>query len=259
MIKENLQEISTYRDVTSLVASRKEDWEAYWQKKFKPRALEHIVYEEIFLQYLHHDSSKTCIEIGCIPGDFLIFMHKNFGYRIAGIDFNGRADLLWQNMRFNGINECQYYEADFTTWKTDQRFDIVCSFGFIEHFKDSEAIISKHISLLSDEGMLILGCPNFRFGQFVFHKIFDEDNIKKHNLKIMDLGKIKSIIEAQGLSVIYLGYYGTVQFWVEDLEQKGLIKRWIAKTLIRITNSINIRINLPTHYFSPYILCIAQR
>jgi len=41
------------------------------------------------------------------------------------------------------------------------KFDIVASFGFIEHFTNWVEILESHISLLNNNGYLIVEVPNF--------------------------------------------------------------------------------------------------
>lgn len=240
------------------IYTTKKDWDIFWNG-YQPKIVSHVLFEELLRKYLKPNPSLSCIEIGCFPGEFLIFMNKNFKYKIYGIDFNIRSDTFWDNMRLNGVSECTYYNEDFTTWNTNKRYDIVCSFGFIEHFNNYDVIIDKHLALLSEQGVLVLGCPNFRYAQYLFHFLFDRDNLKRHYLEIMSITKIREIIEKNNLSVIFIGYYRTVEFWVDKLHQKRGIVRIFLTLIITTAKVINRVINVPNRYFSPYILCIAQK
>ena len=143
--------------------------------------------------------------------------------------------------------------------KTKAKFDVVCSFGFIEHFDDYETIFKKHIELLNKNGRLIIEMPNFRYGQKILHNFFDKPNLKRHNLDIMDLKVLESLCMQYNLKILYLDYYRTINFWVSQNDKHF----WLIKKAIEVFNLffefINKVINLPNKYFYPYIVLVAKK
>jgi SAM-dependent methyltransferase len=213
----------------------------------------------VLLKYLKYNESFTCIELGCIPGDFLVFLKKAFGYAVHGLDYSSATGILEATMKRNGITDLVFYSADVRSWTAPTRFDVVCSFGLIEHFESTELIIEKHIEMLKDGGRLVLEVPNFRGGQYILHLLLDRENLLRHNLHAMDPRYVKNILQSRGLRVEFSGYAGGFDFWVEPQErntlQKALIRaiRLARPALRRITRRSSSRL------FSSYVVWIATK
>lgn len=245
--------------------TKRKDWDEQWSR-FVPKKIESLplALEELLMQYLKRNPNFDCLEIGCVPGDFLIILHKIFGYRIHGIDYSNAIDLLYENFRFNNITAYKIYEIDFMDWCPTEKYDIVCSFGFIEHFRNPEKVIQKHIDLLKPEGTLIIGLPNFRYGQYILHKIVGDDaNLAAHNLKIMDLKAIRAVLEENSLQILFLNYHWRFAFWARN-RNGNFIQRMLLKTITatfllvgNVTTKFGIRIK--NKWLSPYIIAIARK
>jgi 2-polyprenyl-3-methyl-5-hydroxy-6-metoxy-1,4-benzoquinol methylase len=52
-----------------------------------------------------------------------------------------------------------YLSEDVFTLNLEKKFDIVCSFGLIEHFRDKAAIIDVHKKFVKDSGIIIILVP----------------------------------------------------------------------------------------------------
>lgn len=241
----------------------KEEWNRFWSMyKPKPKIVNSVLFEDIFEKYLVYDPELRCIEIGCVPGNFLIFLHKRYGYKIYGIDYSDYIGIAEENMKVNGVKRYKIFREDFLLWRTNLRFDIVCSFGLIEHFTNYKKIIEKHISFLKRRGLLILTAPNFGCGRVLLHKFFrDYDTLLRHNLEIMDLNMLKVVLEKKGLTVLFLNYYGTFGYWMlpDAYKNRNVIER-IFLFLIGLTEKFlrKLKINVPNKYFSPSIVCVAR-
>ncbi len=227
-----------------------------------------VPFVERLKPYLKPDITKRALEIGCVPCEYLCVLAKEFKYQVHGIDFTSKMHLAADLLTANGIENFKLINEDFLTWKTNERFDIILSLGFIEHFIDYESVIEKHIELIADSGYLVLGFPNFRYGQFLLRCLVDMEHIRKHNLNCMNLKKIRSILEGKGMKIHELDYIGgpfnigTIGF------DKQIRRNILQKTLLEIIGWISWRIesilekgNIDTtnRYFSPYIFSIAQK
>ena len=144
-------------------------------------------------------------------------------------------------------------------WKTDKKYDLVCSFGFIEHFTNAEEIIKKHIDLVKKGGKVIVEVPNFSGVPGFFHKIVDGPSLKQHNTSIMNLDFFRKIAKQNNLKVLYLGYYGSFHFqWgygrreTANLLQKGIYA--LLKLISKLTIHIKMR-----NKMSNYIFFIAEK
>jgi trans-aconitate methyltransferase len=235
---------------------------SFWEQRYpeyKPQIVETVMFADLFDKYLPHGSSLSCIEIGCFPGDYLIYLHNKFGYKVYGIDYINRMDEIKSNFELNGIKEYKLFFEDFTQWQTKQKFDIVFSCGFIEHFGNYKEVMEKHISLLGKSGILLICLPNFRYAQYIFHLIFDYENLSNHNLKVMDLGFFRSFLSQRDFKIRYLGYYGGIGFWVRGLQNTNFLLRFIIRVIMYIGDVLNKYIKLESCLFSKFIVCIAEK
>ncbi len=233
-------------------------WEGSWSK-FVPQKVEKVMYMDLFEKFLKPNNFAECIEIGCFPGNFLIYFHKRFGYRIYGIDYFDKMELLKRNFQLNGVNEFMLYQEDFLRWETPKKFDFVFSNGFVEHFQNYEEILDKHIGLLKDGGIVFIAIPNFRYLQFFLHKFFDAENLREHNLKVMRPSVLNNFFLKRNLRINYLGYYGGLGFWVRQLEKRKAIERAVIKLVIKIIHLLRKIIKIDSRFFSCYLVCIASK
>lgn len=51
-------------------------------------------------------------------------------------------------MKKNHIDKYKFIKADIIDYKPDKKYRSVASFGFIEHFDDTDLILSKHDQLM---------------------------------------------------------------------------------------------------------------
>lgn len=250
----------------------------YWdqrRKKYKIRTIDTKSYNffgqplvDRLRPYLKPDETKRVLEIGCVPCESLCVVAKEFQYQVYGIDFTSRIDIAEDFLAINGVRNYTLFSKDFMTWETADRFDLILSLGFIEHFKNYEFVIEKHIGLLADSGYLVLGFPNFRYGQFILRCLIDMEHVRRHNLDCMDLKKIRTIFDRHGMRIHELGYIGgtfnigTIGF------DKDARRNSVQKVVLDITRRMGWRmesfvkrrkIHIPNKYCSPYIFCITQK
>lgn len=105
----------------------------------------------------------------------------------------------------------------------------------------------------------MIGIPNFRYITYWFYYLFDKETINNHNLEIMNLNKLKKIVESKKLKIIYANYYDTIYFGLKDIKQKSLLTKLIVYPISIIARGINAIIKLPNKYFSPSMIIIAKK
>jgi len=232
----------------------------FWNKlQRKPSKLNKHEFEEILNEYLQR-TKGTALEVGCVPGNIFSYICKTFGYFPEGIDYDKNTfNITSKTFKKYGLNNFQIYKEDFNKWKTKKTYDLVCSFGFIEHFNNPKEIIKKHVSLLNECGKLIIEVPNFGGFNGFLHKLVDKPNLDKHNTKIMNLDFFREVVEENNLKINYLGYYGSWHFqWgygrrqTANIFQKGIYA--FLKIISKLTRHIQMRNKL-----SNYIFLIAEK
>lgn len=201
------------------------------------------------------------LEIVCFPGRFLYYFAKEFGYRVFGLDFVPEAAFIPEWLAELGV-EAQVTVANFFDFQPKRRFDVVASFGFVEHFPNWEEVLEGHLALLNPGGTLIIEFPNFRYGQYWLRRCFNPANLSGHCLEVMDPALWSCALEERGLELIYCGYYQTFDYW-GGLTGRGW-KRWCRRVLIQpvkyVKNLINyFQIDYPNRYFSPFAFIIARK
>lgn len=214
-------------------------------------------FDSILKKILPKSEKFTCLEIGAIPGGFLAYFNKEFNYNITGIDFAKNKKVFDETMRINKINKYKFISKDINNYKNKIGFDVVTSFGFIEHFDDYEKIINKHIELIKDDGYLIISLPNFRNLQFLYRVVFDRKNLKIHNLDSMKINKLRKIIKKRNMQELYSGYLGGIEFWHETPLKSSIMN----KARDKITNELNKHKNNVKNSFlySPMILLVYKK
>ena len=185
----------------------KEYWDNRWKRVRDPKEIRRDTKQavnkeliKIFDKYLPHQTGLTILEIGGAPGQFLAYLAKEFGYSAHAIDY---STIGCEKMReaFESANlDVTIYNRDIFDDLSDlPRFDIVFSMGFIEHFSDLDSIFGKHVELLKNHGILMLGVPNYRGISQAVLKRLALQLLSTHNLDAMDIKRWDFLSKNMGL------------------------------------------------------------
>ena len=204
------------------------------------------------------------LELGCAPGICTAALVHGSNWNISGIDFSDKADVFVETLA--QVNkEANLYKFDLLVDSFDKKFDIVTSFGLIEHFLDEslDQIVRIHDHYLQSRGTLIIEVPNFNGFQYFWHKLFDSLDLKIHNLQIMSPLVISEFYKKLGYEITFCDYVGKLHVWGSSTSTHILFKL-IAKLLaksVNITSAILSSIGLEIHgkNYSPAILLIAVK
>lgn len=186
-------------------------------------------------KYIPANANGTCLEIGSYPGPFLASF-GDLGYKLNGIDFHpGNEKALPEWLRSMNYKTGKFESRDFFDFYPSDKFDVVASFGFIEHFGNFSDVISRHAELVNVNGYIIITTPNFRgWIQQVLHRAFDKTNLSYHNLNSMHPERWAARLETLGFEIHFKGYFGDFWFW-RSPEKMGFIRTklcWLAERLI---------------------------
>lgn len=239
----------------------KEYWQNSWDVSSKlDAAYFKNPFKSQFKKYISHgENKKYALEVGCVPGIYLGHLAKYFGYNVEGIDYVSGAKHTTQNtlQKFN-VTKAKIYEQDFFTWKPKKKYDLVCSFGFIEHFTNVDLVVDQHLELLRDNGTLVLEIPNFSGIQYLLHKFLDRANLERHNTEIMNLEYFNYIARKNNLNIICLEHAGGIfDFWWENTSP-NILQRLVFNFL-RPLAFFGRKIPLKFHKTSPFIIFIASK
>lgn len=229
-----------------------EYWNSHWlQAEFGIASKNHPLRKWIEKE-IENTKVSTCIEIGCYPGKLLSVMGEK-GYELNGIDSFKGTNSLTDYYNNKGYRIGNFYEADFLNFSTQTKYDVVCSFGFIEHFKNISEILRKHLELLKAGGMIVIDVPNLNSIIYrSLYKILEPGTLENHLMTTMDLENICSELKRNGCEIRYADYIG--HFYFRYVNSHNKIQSLLA-TIINLTRPLMAL--LPESLYKRYIGIIA--
>jgi SAM-dependent methyltransferase len=200
--------------------------------------------------------ANSFIEIGGFPGVYAAYFYKQGCKEVSLLDFYIDNNRINSFEKISNIpkDTIQCIESDFFKFKTEKKYDIVFSCGFIEHFMDTKDVITRHISLLADNGSLLIIVPNFRGINGLVQYIFDRKNLRAHNLNSMKFSVLKDIITDLGLKNISIEYTRKPMVWLEPKVCTSFIRKAV-KLFSHFLKLFPVKCRL----LSPYIVVYAKK
>lgn len=236
-----------------------EYWKAgYRNIQFSKHNNSHAIYKLIDL-YIPCSEDGQYFEIGNYPGAFMSKFGDK-GYILNGIDIipeNKTALPEWLKKEGYKINK--FIVGDIFDYPVRPNYDVVGSFGFVEHFSNYNEIIKIHASLVKQFGYLIITTPNYRgIFQRIVQKYFAPDNFKYHYLPSMQPENWKKTLTNSGFRIIYAGYWGGANFWIKN-ERKSLFNKLLFRVTYKIWKTIDKFLHSEMKAYSTYCVIIAQK
>jgi 2-polyprenyl-3-methyl-5-hydroxy-6-metoxy-1,4-benzoquinol methylase len=231
----------------------------YSSQKYKKHSSDDPVYKFI-REYAKNDGgNNSVLEIGSYLGTY-ISEFGELGHVLNGIDLhpeNSKALVEW--LKSNQYKIGNYYSDDLFSINLKEKFDIVCSFGFIEHFTNYLEIIDYHDRVLRSEGLLMITTPNYRgFIQKVMHKYLSPNDYALHYIPSMNPKKWAKHLEEKGYEIIFKGYFGGMSFWIGNSELTPL-KGMFYQIFMRILPLIGKLIPFESFLFSKNCGIVARK
>ncbi|MGL5913063.1 MAG: hypothetical protein ACRCZB_02775 [Bacteroidales bacterium] len=229
-------------------------WENYWtnyQYKKLPKSM-------IFDSYIPKlKGVKNFIEIGGFPGTVSAYAYHKICKDVSLLDFYIDKTMVNTVEKTSNIpnNSIICIEHDFFTYNSTIKYDVVFSLGFIEHFENTQEILKKHATLLSDTGKLLILLPNFLGLNGFVQYLFDKETLKAHNLKSMHISFLKDCLNSLPLKNLTIKYSRKPMLWLEPKPQQSKILRGIIKLLSKALKLLPI----PCKLLSPYIIIYAEK
>jgi len=237
-------------------------WAQYWQGKNKTMLVDdNFSYSRIFYK-LSEDlpAGSTSIELGGFPGKFSVFFKKFLKWRPTLLDY------YFDEVVFNDMIECNSLaESDIKVIVSDlfaveptEKYDLVASFGLVEHFKDLEQILRAHMKFMNYGGRILIIIPNFRGLNGILQKFFDFENLKIHNLAIMNLAVLAKAAQEVGLSEVEVSYYDSTQVWIENINSRRLLLRLLVRFVDNMASVLGFIVGKENWFLSNSIVVSAR-
>ncbi len=207
----------------------------------------------IFDKYLSR-GNLDYLEMGCGNSSWLIYFAKYYNYNVTGVDYSHKGiEYLKQRLKLEGL-KADLYEEDFFELKDKlkKKFDIVSSFGVIEHFEKPCEPLKLFSLFLKKDGILVTGIPKLIGMQGFFQKILDKEIYLKH--KPMSLEDIIEKHKKAGLTIVdsfEIGF-GTIGL---NLTNRKILKKFyiiysslLNKVLRRINFKLIDKLKIGSYY-----------
>src|ERR1700743_475156 len=135
-------------------------WKSFWESKkdliftIKPD----YVFGHILNKLVKQNNIKSAVELGGFPGYYTVYFKKYLNLDATLFDYFIHEGLIKELLAKNELsyNDISVIEPDLFTYKPEKRYDMVPSFGLIEHFNDLKDIIARHVNLLNAKGTLFI-------------------------------------------------------------------------------------------------------
>jgi 2-polyprenyl-3-methyl-5-hydroxy-6-metoxy-1,4-benzoquinol methylase len=238
-------------------------WKAFWESRkglifyIKPN----YVFGDILAQLIAEKNIKNAIELGGFPGYYATYLKKYQELDTTLFDYYIHQDLINQLLEKNGLKpgDINIIEADLFNYQPEKLYDMVLSFGLIEHFNDTKAIIETHLQFLKPGGVLFITLPNFKSVNGWVQRNFDKENYDKHNINSMDLQLLTDSCKQLGLREVEAYYHGRFTVWLENKAERSKVAKAIVKA-IWVAGKIATRIvPVESKSLSPYIVLKAVK
>ena len=215
-------------------------------------------------------SDMSLLEVGCARSVWLPYFATQFGFSVAGLDYSDlgcrQAKHLLADAGVTGEVIC----ADVFSPPADMldRFDVVVSFGLIEHFSDTAGCVGALAKFVRPGGLLVTNIPNMVGWIGLVEKLVNRPVYDIH--VPLDVVGVATAHQRCGLQVVDCDYFVSVNFGVCNLNgvpsgtlgwriKSGVL--WALARLSKLVWILEQRFGpLPaTRLVSPYINCVARR
>jgi len=204
------------------------------------------------------------LELGCAPGFLGAILFEGTEWQPFGIDYAEDAEAY--RLSFEQIGKsATLYQGDLFDIDLGRQFDVVCSFGLIEHFRGAELdqVLAIHHKYVRPGGYVVVLLPNFTGVHYAWHYLFDRPNLDTHNVDSMNLGTFR-IFDDLGYSTLFMDFHGQLRVWGNS----SWVGNWFTgKAVAALSHLVSkssrllgrMGVRLTGRSLSPYILYIGQR
>lgn len=251
--------------------------EKFWTKIHKEKSvnfhkyftffiwLQNYTYFKIIEKYIS-SKYKNIFEIWCAPWNYLIKFNKKYWLNPNWIEYTKNwFEKTVNNLKINNIKwdiiHCDFFNKNFID-NNINKYDVVYSIWFIEHFDNPELAIENHFKIAKDWWLVIISLPNLRYLNNYF---FNNDILNMHNLKIMDLEELKKYFSKYSIQVLkynwWLFNFGLFYYSNPIVESIRLLLFVIQRLIIDPIFILfyKLWIDLSNKYTSPQILVVCKK
>lgn len=207
----------------------------------------------------------TLMEVGAGSSEWLPYLHHRFGFRVAGLDYSSVGCTRARENLSRTETAGEIHEGDMFSPPEHLRaaFDVVVSFGLVEHFADTAGAVRACASYARPGGLVVTVIPNMSGLYGHLYRVFDRKVFDIHvplTLKDLSVAHQKAgLVVLRGEHI--LGVPGVVD---RQRVEPVLIRRLAREFVYHLSKALwaieergwGLRENAIT---SPYMIVVARK
>ena len=182
---------------------------------------------------------SSYIEIGCAPGKVLAWVASVLKTETAGLDYSesgiANCRTLFEAL---GLKVNLNHDDFLNHHLPSASFDVVTSFGVIEHFDDARSLVQRHLDLLKPGGVTLIAVPNYGGLYGSLQRWCDAPNLALHNLEIMNPSALAALVDSPEIESVCAYPFGSMSLWLVNLDKR--LPHSVAKLVTLFVNAIGL-------------------
>jgi 2-polyprenyl-3-methyl-5-hydroxy-6-metoxy-1,4-benzoquinol methylase len=256
--------------------SSKEYWDDVLKKANLPLIVNKKQYSPWLIntfieEFINNNQYKTLLEVGSGSSAWLPFLSNEYKLKVSGLDYSEiGCKICEQNLKMLGVNFDEIICEDVFKWENGKKYDIIISFGVIEHFENPGEILKIIHRHLNVNGLIITIVPNLLGISGKLTRIFLPDVYLIH--KIISKSYLKDLHETTGFKCLKNDYTGIFYPMIIPWSVKttgfffktGSTRRKIFLKILELVNALItkflrvLKIRLSSQYFSPFVIFVGR-
>jgi SAM-dependent methyltransferase len=178
-----------------------------------PSALNAAVGDFLALLDPHVAPGSRVLEVGCAPGKFLLWCALAKHAHACGVEYADKSCKATVELFADANAPADIRNEDFMQSSFEPgSFDVVFSFGVIEHFSDPRPMVEKHFEMLKPGGTAIITVPHLGGGYGWLAQRMSPEGYAIHNVSIMSESAMLALAPKRTNARSYS--YGRLSPWI---------------------------------------------
>lgn len=256
-------------------------WQTIWQESTLPRLVtpsdssvrNHVrrCLHGFFSRAINGRRGLKLIEVGCANSVWLPYFAEEHGCLVSGVDSSRLGcESARKLLTLAGVSG-DILEADL--WDIPEAligsFDVVFTYGFVEHFEPVDGVLVAASDLLKPGGLIVTIVPNLSGLNGLLQKYLNRSVFDIH--VAMDLDDLDAAHKKADLEVSWSGYLCSINFGVINPAEisDGFLTRAAKSVFVNALIGLSalvwwledhhvLRVR-PNRLTSPYIACMATK
>ena len=217
-------------------------WDAAWKLPIRARLPSRLNVSVLNLTRLlkkHVRPGSRYLEIGCAPGKMLAWVASVLKAEVTGLDYSepgiANCRALFDAL---GLKVNLHHDDLFDNHLPPASFDVVTSFGVIEHFDDPRPAVQRHLDLVKPGGLALITVPNFSEIYGSLQRWCDAPNLAMHNLEIMNPCALTALVDSPDVETVQAYPFGSMSPWLVSFDKR--LPKFAAKLVSLGINAVGL-------------------